>query len=135
MVHTVIPNNSIVGIGYVLNTSERGKIALPVEPATLVYSYFKHVSGVPAPEGSLGVTISKLNILDILIERMSQIRKNGNMADFILSEDSMPVPEDHLDALIEAYKAQIRDAAEAHAVMPYMPAPMAQAGAVFNFLI
>ena len=129
MVPAVISNNSIPGIGYVINASEKGKIALPVEPSALVYSQFEHVSGVPAPEGIQGVAISKLNILDILIEQMNQIKKDAESA------VPKPVPEDHLDALIEAFKAQIHDAAEAHAVMSYIPAPLAETGAIFNLMI
>ena len=129
MVHAVIPNNSIAGIGYVLNASERGKIEPPIEPAAQVYSHFKDASDVPASEGNVGVPISKLNILDILVERLNQMKNDGTMA------VSLPIPEDRLDALIEAYKAQIRNAVEAHAVMPYVPAPLAQVGAIFNLLI
>ena len=127
MIQGLVTNNPIPSIGYVLNASVGGKVALPVEPVYLVYSHLKHVSGVPAPEGSSGVAISKLNILDVLIEQMSQIRKTGNSA------VSTQVSEDRLDAMIEAYNAQIRQAWEARTAMPYTATPPAQAGTIFNF--
>ena len=129
MIQGIMSNNPIPSIGYAMNVSGRGKISLPVEHASLVYSHFKHVSGIPAPEGSQGVAISKLNILDILIEQVKQLNKNGNPAVFA------QVPEDRLDIMIEAIMTQFRQAAEAHSVMPYTPVPMAQAGAVVNLMI
>ena len=129
MMHGVISNNSIPSIGYVLNASTKGKLALPVEPTAMIYSHFKHVSGVPAPEGSRGVAISKLNILDILIEQVSQIKRAGDAA------ISAQVPEFRLDSMIETYKTQFREAKEAHAAIPYIPAPQPQAGLLFSFTI
>ena len=131
MIQGISSNNPIPSIGYALNASASGsgKVSIPVEPSSLVYSFFKHVSGVPVSEGSKGVAISKLNILDILIEQVQQIKKTGNAAIHI------QMPEDRLDSLVEVYKNQFRQAAEAHSKMPYTPAPMVQTGAIFNLLI
>jgi hypothetical protein len=126
MVQGLISNNSIPGIGYALDAKANGKLSVPVAPVSLVYSYFKNVSGVPAPEGSQGVAITKLNILDVLIEQMNQIKKTQMQAGIV------QIPEDRLDALIESYKTQIREAVEARAIMPYTPAPLAQTGAILN---
>jgi hypothetical protein len=128
MIHGIITNNPVPSIGFALNASTRGKISIPVEPVSLVYSHFKHVSGVPAPEGSAGVAISRLNILDILIDQMKQIKKTETP---IISAQI----EDKLDALIEAYKNQVFQAAEAHSKMPYVPVPLVQTGAVVNLMI
>ena len=129
MVQGIFTNYPVPSIGYAMNVSSRGKVSLPVEPAALVYSHFKHVSGVPAAEGSQGVAISKLNILDILIEQVKQIKNTGNQA------ISIQIPENRLDTMIETYKTQIRQATEAHSIMPYVPAPLAETGAVFNLMI
>ena len=129
MIHGVFSNNPISSIDYVLNASAMGKVSLPVEPASLVYSHFKHVSGVPAPEGIKGVAISKLNILDVLIEQMNQIKKIGS------PDVSAQLSEDRLDAMIENYGTQIRQANETRVVMPYVPALLSQVGVVFNLTI
>jgi hypothetical protein len=126
MVRGLIPSNSIPSIGYAISASQSGKMSLPVAPASLIYSHFEHVSGVPAPEGSRGVTISKLKILDVLIDQLTQIKKQGSLT------LGTPVSEEHIDAMIENYKNQIRQARAASAAMPYLPSPSAQGGMVFS---
>ena len=129
MIHGVMFNNPIPSIGYAWNASAMGKLSLPVEPASLVYSHFKHISGVPAPEGSQGVAISKLNILDVLIEQVAQIKKaNADAA-------SAMVPADKLDTVIEAFNTQLRKAMEVWDAKPYAPIPLVQAGAIVNLMI
>jgi hypothetical protein len=106
-------------------------MSFPVAPASVIYSHFQHVSGVPAPEGSRGVSISKLKILDVLIEQLSQAKKQGSEALAM----GAPVSEEHIDAMIDFYKTQIQQAKAASAAMPYIQAPSAEAGAIFNFTI
>jgi hypothetical protein len=103
-------------------------MSLPVAPSSYIYSHFKHVSGVPAPEGVRGVAITKLKILDVLIEQLSQIKKRGDIG------AGGPVSDDRIDVLIEQYESQIRQAKAASVSMPYNPAPQAPAGAVFNLV-
>jgi hypothetical protein len=91
-----------------------------------IYSHFRHVSGVPAPEGTRGVTISKLKILDVLIEQLSRIKKQ---------ESAGPlgaVSDERIDALIEQYEQQVRSAQAASQAAVFSPAP--QTGAVFNLV-
>jgi hypothetical protein len=103
-------------------------MSLPVAPANYIYSHFKHVSGVPAPEGVHGVTINKLKILDVLIEQLNQIKKQPE-TNFELSPS-----DDRIDALIEQYRSQIRQAQVASTAMPYKPHATAPTGAVFNLV-
>jgi hypothetical protein len=103
-------------------------MSLPVAPSSYIYSHFKHVSGVPAPEGVRGVAITKLKILDVLIEQLSRIKNQGDI------RAGGPVSDDRIDALIEQYESQIRQAKAASVSMPYNPAPQAPVGAVFNLV-
>jgi hypothetical protein len=119
---TALPN-----FGYALSASGSGRMSLPVSPASVIYSHFKHVSGVPAPEGTRGVAITKLKILDVLIEQLSQMKRQPDKL------DSAPSNE-QIDALIEKYEGQIKAARAANAVMPYAPAPQAPAGALFSLV-
>jgi hypothetical protein len=105
-------------------------MSLPVAPSNYIYSHFEHVSGVPAPEGVRGVAISKLKILDVLIEQLNQIKKNPQPA---LTSEGI-ISEDRIDALIEQYENQIRQARAASAAMPYIPSPAAPSGAVFSLV-
>ena len=122
-----IPNITVPAINYA--TAQGGKMSLPVDPASLMYSHFEYVTGVPAPRGSQGVTISKLNLLDVLIGQLNQVNKGGTTL-FI----NTAVSPERTDALIETYRNEIRQAKAASAVMPYISSPSAQSGAVFSLI-
>ena len=130
MIHGVLSNTVIPSFGYAIAASGRqGRMSLPVSPKAYIYSHFEHVSGVPAPEGSRGVAVSKLKLLDVLIDQLSLIKKRGNLS---LGAE---VPEGRLDAMIEIYKTQIAQARAASRAMPYLPAPPAPSGAVFSLTV
>ena len=101
-----------------------GKMALPVDPSSLIYSHFEHVSGIPAPEGTKGVSISKLNLLDVLIARIDQMNASG--AQVTVN------PTGDVDALIENMTNIIRQAQIANDSLPYNPSPQAESGALFS---
>ncbi|MDR2111359.1 MAG: hypothetical protein LBP32_08650 [Spirochaetaceae bacterium] len=121
---TALPN-----IGYAITASHGGRMSLPVAPSNYIYSHFKHVSGVPAPEGVRGVTINKLKVLDVLIEQLRQIKKQPEGI-----SPTGPISDERLDALIEQYENQIRQAQAAGAAMPYNPRPAAPLGAIFSLV-
>jgi len=125
-----IPNSSVPSINYA--TAQSGKMSLPVDSSALMYSHFEHVSGIPAPKGTEGVAITKLNLLDVLIGQLNQVKKSGNSP---LVIPSAGVTGKNLDALIENYRNQIRDAKAASAAMPYIHSPSAQSGAVFSIVV
>jgi hypothetical protein len=107
-------------------------MSLPVAPSAYIYSHFRHVSGVPAPEGVQGVTISKLKILDTLIEQLARMKKQPEPS----YGPAGPVSEEHINAMIEQYENQIRAAtasARAAEMIPYSPAAAAP-GAVFSLV-
>jgi hypothetical protein len=104
-----------------------------VAPSAYIYSHFRHVSGVPAPEGVQGVAVSKLKILDTLIEQLVRLKKQPEPSYGPAGQTS----GDRIDAMIEQYENQLR-AAKAASVqtagpaLPYSPARAAAAGAVFS---
>ena len=112
-------------IGYAITASNSGRMSLPVAPASYIYSQFKHVAGVPAPEGIRGVTITKLKILDVMIEQLSQMKKRPEL-------NTQDLSNEQIDALISKYEGQIKAATTANSVMPYTPAPSAPAGVLFD---
>jgi hypothetical protein len=123
---TVMPS-----IGYAMSARSAalgGRMSLPVAPALYIYSHFRHVSGVPAPEGTRGVTISKLKILDVLIEQLGQVKKQGITS----PAGEEIVSDERIDALIEQYEQQIRSSQAASQAAAFAAAP--QAGAVFNLV-
>ena len=125
MINGVITGNSIPNISYALSAASQGRIAMPVDPSSLIYSYLKNISGIPAPEGSDGIDISRLNILDALIELMRQIRETP---EFVTEE----LPVYMQDAMIGTFQARILEAREARTEMPYVQAPLADSGMLFS---
>jgi len=118
-----ISSNSIPSIGYAITASMGGRTSLPVSPSMLIYSHFKHVSGIPAPEGTKGVNISKLKILDTLIEQLSKM-KSQPAAQINMNESD----EKRINALIDQYQKQIKAAQAAPIYTPAAPVT----GALFN---
>jgi hypothetical protein len=105
-------------------------MSLPVSPQAYIYSHFRHVSGTPAPEGTQGVTITKLKILDTLIEQLSKMKTRPEPSFMDDSGNS----EKRINALIVQYENQIRQVRAASAAIPYSPAATAAPlGAAFSF--
>lgn len=123
-----IAGGALPSIGYAITASSSNRMSLPVSPVHVIYSHFRHVSGVPAPEGSRGVAITKLKILDVLIDQLAQMKKKPE-----ISLDSAPTDQ-QIDVLIEKYEGQIKAARTANNIMPYVPAPAAPAGALFSLV-
>jgi len=153
IVFRITQNISIPGLNQ--SMTQGGRMSLPVDPAFLVYSHFEHVYGRAAPQGTQGVAISQLKILDVLIRRLSQV-SNEAPPPLLAEPDENPQavieppisPEAHvealtqqiealspqIEALIENYRVQILQSMEASAAMPYIPAPNVQSGAVFSLV-
>lgn len=126
-----IPNNTIPSIGYAITASQGGRTSLPVSPGLVIYSHFKHVSGTPAPEGTKGVNISKLKILDTLIEQLSRMKHQKNIDFGEIENVDNASEQKRIDALIDQYQKQIK---AAQAVNVYTPAAPAT-GALFSISV
>ena len=126
-----VPYHAFPSIGHAISISQTGdRMSLPVSPSSLIYAQFKHVSGVPATDGVQGVNISKLAIIDTLVEQISKM-KNQPKAIF---EGQDAENEDQINARIEQYQNQIRNMQTANAHNPYAPAsPLI--GAMFSISV
>jgi hypothetical protein len=128
--------NSVPTIGYAISASQSGRMSLPVSPSSYVYSQFKHVSGVPAPEGVQGVNINRLKIIDTLIEQLSQMKKQPEPLLAVKDhdgEDAVDVLK-AIDSVIEQYQNQIRTIQENRANSPYALTPP-PTGSLFNIFV
>ena len=115
--------------------AQGGRMSFPVDPASLIYSHFEHVYGRAAPQGTEGVAISQLKLLNVLIGQLAQTRTDAAPPLLTLPE----IPEEQIDAaqvdvLINTYREQILQTMEASAAMPYLPSPSVQSGAVLNLV-
>jgi hypothetical protein len=116
-------------MGYAITIPLGGKISLPVSSSSYVYSHFKHVSGIPIPEeveGMQGVTITRLKIIDVLMEQLNRIKKQEELA-------NSPASEDYIDVLIKQFKNEVK---QIHygGTLPYSPRPEEPVGALFDLV-
>ena len=101
-----------------------GKMYVPVSKTALLYSHFDHVSGVAAKSGQQGVSISKIRILNSLIERMSAIKNEP-------VKQISNLTENQADALIQNYQKQLQQALQT----PYiLNGAQPMAGDLFSLL-
>ena len=125
-----VPYQAFPSMGYAISISQNGRVSLPVAPSSLLYAHFKHVSGVPAPDGVRGVNINKLKIIDTLVEQLSRMKQQPNP---IVGEQELD-SEGRVNAMIDQYQGQVRNAQVASANNPYaQAAPLV--GAVFNISV
>lgn len=80
-----------------------GKLYVPVNKTALLYSHFDHVSGVVAKKGQVGLSISKIRILNTLIERMSAIKNKAKVSITDISDE-------RADALIKKFQEELKNA-------------------------
>jgi len=122
-----IQHQTFPSIGYAITTASEGRTSLPVAPGMVIYSQLKHISGTPAPEGTQGININRLRVLDTLIGQLSKIR-GQEVADFgnLGGND-----EDRINALIEQYQKQLKTAQSAAVYTPTAP----DTGLLFNILV
>jgi hypothetical protein len=125
----IVQNNAFPSVGYAMSAARNGRMSLPVSPAIVIYSHFKHVSGTPAPEGTQGVHISRLKILDTMIEQLSKMKKQSFMETAGIGLEAMDGGEERrINALIEQYQKQIKAAQAASFYTPAAPV----SGALFS---
>jgi hypothetical protein len=113
------------GINLPLGVPNGEKISLPVSSSSYVYSQFKHVMGTPTLEGERGFTISRLKMVDVLIEQMNRLKTKEEIAGAQAKEDTEKTAE---TIRTELQEMKIR------ADRPYSPplALMETSGILFN---
>ena len=62
-----------VSLNPAINNAGTNKIYVPVQKSSLLYSHFEHVSGFVANKGQNGVSVSKIQILNALIDHLSSV--------------------------------------------------------------
>ena len=114
--------SSIISYGGMASSSAAGKLYVPVSRSALLYSHFDHVSGVAAGNGQQGVSISKIRILNSLIDRLSAIKNQPK-------ESIQDMSDDQAQVLIEQYQKQLQQTVAQQSFMLAGAQPMA--GALF----
>ena len=130
-----IPSYAFPTVEYAITASQSAgsqstRASLPVSPSSAIYAHFKHVSGVPAPDGVSGVNINKLKIIDTLIEQLSKLKRQEEVAAEEVKQDE----EKRINTLIDSYHNQIRTIQASNANNPYAPAA-SFTGALFSISV
>ncbi|MCQ2611655.1 MAG: hypothetical protein MJ169_07880 [Treponema sp.] len=109
-----------------------GKLYVPVSPSSVIYAQFDHISGIAAKSGQKGVSVTKIQILNTLIENLSKVKTNVKLP----SKDSTQMLSDkQVDVLIKNYQDQIRQAVTSQNAQMTLPGARPDVGALFNFTI
>jgi hypothetical protein len=119
-----IPYHTFPSFGYAISAASGGRTSVPVAPGQVIYSHFKHVSGTPAPEGTTGVNISKLKILNTLIDQLDKMKNQTSASVGMINEQD----ENRINALIDQYQSRIKAAQNTGIYTPAAPAT----GVLFN---
>ena len=125
-----VPVYTFPSIGQAISMSQTGRTAVPVSPSSFIYSQFKHISGVPAPDGTSGVSINKLVILDTLIDQIARMKKQPEPQVEMKMQDDDP----QLVKLIDQYQTQIRKMHNEGSKGLYPPATP-EIGAIFSIAV
>ena len=110
-----------------------GRIALPLSGGA--YARLKHVQGIPAQTAGGGYSISKLRMIDILVERLVQL-KGKSAAHLSGSEGSLEgAASGDPDALLAQYADQVaRSFRAANAISPSLTSGLAEPGLLFSLV-
>lgn len=106
-----------------------GKLYVPVNPGSVIYSQFDHISGVAASGDKAGVSISKIQILNSLLNQLITMRNQPKME----YADDGSLNEDQMNSLIQNYQSQIQNEIEKAEVTGYgLAGNQIQPGALFS---
>ena len=103
---TNISNLSPYSYNGIASGGASGKLYVPVNPANVIYAQFDHISGVAAKKGQHGVSITKIQILNTLIENLAKIKTQSSSSEY----QQMHLSDEKVDVLIKNYQQQIKQA-------------------------
>lgn len=112
---------------HVSSSGASGKLFVPVNPSAVIYAQFNHISGVAAPKGQNGVSLSKIQILNSLIDNLSRIKGLQNSP-----KKTIKINEGQADVLIKKIQKEIAQSAQANQAALAQTGLLPQAGALFS---
>ncbi|MBB5220062.1 hypothetical protein DYE49_09200 [Treponema rectale] len=118
-----------------LFSSSGGILNVPVNPNAVIYSQFDYVHGIAADNGQRGVPVSRVSILNTLINQLVNMKKTPAFS----KEEIGGMNDEQKDALIKQYQQQIQTeiaaAAQAQTGSYGLAGIMPEAGAVISLSI
>jgi hypothetical protein len=105
-----------------------GKLFVPVQPSMVIHAQFDHVSGVPATPGQGGVSVSKIQILNTLIDQLVSLKQEPAS-----TKTLQPTNDSDVGELIRAYQDKLQTTLKASASNRFLlPGATPQAGQLFS---
>ncbi|MBI9101154.1 MAG: hypothetical protein JEY99_01975 [Spirochaetales bacterium] len=86
----------------------QGAISLPVDSSSFMYSNLKHIRGIPAFGGTPGYSMSRLRVLDNLIDRLQDL-KGDDYSQERVDEAILFSDVSQLEEMTETLKNELRD--------------------------
>lgn len=122
--------NSLGINSYTYNNVVSGtsKLYVPVKPAMVIYSQFDHVSGVAARPNQQGLPVSKVRILNSLIDQLHTMKANPKV-----NVKDGEFTDKQLDVLIEHFQTKLQTTIQTAQATGYGLAGAApQVGMIFS---
>lgn len=127
---TNIHNLSPYSYSGLASGSSSGKLYVPVNPSSVIYAQFDHISGVAAKSGQHGVSVTKIQILNALIENLSKL-KTSSASNSQIKETNLT--DEQVDVLIKNYQQQIQNTMAQAQNSPYfLTGARPEASALFS---
>lgn len=103
MVTAASVNTSMNTVPYTVTIGGHDKVYVPVRPINVIYTQFDHVAGVPAKGNQSGVTVSKAQILNSLIDQLITM----NALPKVDSSKEKPLDVTKIDKMIADFKQKL----------------------------
>jgi hypothetical protein len=111
--------------------TENGKLFVPVRPSMVIHAQFDHISGVPAKGGQGGVSISKIQILNALIDQLVSLKQEPATAKTL-----QPTNDSDVSELIRAYQDKLQTTLKASVSNRFLlPGATPQPGQLFSIQV
>ena len=128
MVNGISLNANSFNYSGVVSNGGHGKLYVPVAKSNVIYAHFDHVTGVAAKPNQKGVSISKIQILNSLLNQLISMK---NQPKPNIAPENMD--DSQLDALIQSTQSKIQTNIQVAQATGYGLAGAApEAGAVFS---
>ena len=81
------------------------RMSVPVRPSQTVFAQYRYISGTPASSGQRTVPLSRLQLLNSLINNLQKVKSDPEY-----SPGSLDISSEQADVLIKQYAAELHNA-------------------------
>lgn len=100
-------SNGNINAAQIVRATSENKINVPVSPHSSPYAQYKYVRGVPASNREKAVPVSKLRVLNNLIDSLQKVKSQRELLPEVKSDK---LSSEVLDAMIKDYSQQLHQA-------------------------